>query len=254
MMAVHYHSLIVFLLYGHLARASFEPLQLTSEQEGGVYLLEQWATPDSLNSWTSSTLDKYRQGSWKVAESAVNAGLKGNLGLVMVAPTAHYALGRTLRAPASAHVKPLVLQYEVKQTTAVECGGAYVKLLPSTDLTTLSSTTDYVVMFGPDRCGPRDRVHFIIRRFDDQSRTWTEHQLTKPPKSKDSDLSVLYTLIIRPDSSFSISIDLDEVRTGSLLADGDFEPPLTQGATMDDPTDIKPDDWDDRETYVHYPT
>lgn len=55
----------------------------------------------------------------------------------------------------------------------------------------------------------------------------------------------LYTLILKPDNSFSVLLDNKEVNSGSLLED--FTPAVNPPEEIDDPSDKKPSDWDDRE-------
>ena len=71
----------------------------------------------------------------------------------------------------------------------------------------------------------------------------TEKHLTEPPMVRNTKLSTLYTLIIRPDASFEIRINREEARRGSLLHD--FAPPINTPAEMDDPSDSKPANWVD---------
>uniref|UniRef100_A0A8D0GY78 Calreticulin 3 n=1 Tax=Sphenodon punctatus TaxID=8508 RepID=A0A8D0GY78_SPHPU len=51
----------------------------------------------------------------------------------------------------------------------------------------------------------------------------------------------LYTLILRPDQTYEVKIDNEQVESGSLEDDWDFLPPRT----INDPTVNKPEDWDD---------
>lgn len=60
-------------------------------------------------------------------------------------------------------------------------------------------------------------------------------------------LSTLYTLIMRSNGSFEILINREIVQSGDILTD--FEPPLIPPKYIDDPFDVKPVDWDDREKF-----
>lgn len=55
----------------------------------------------------------------------------------------------------------------------------------------------------------------------------------------------LYQLVIKPDNTYSISVDHKLVNEGSLLED--FQPPVNPPREIDDPSDKKPEDWDERE-------
>lgn len=211
------------------------------------YLLEQFSSKDSLKGWT---LGKEQKGKWELKTSFLHTPKKEDYGLLMSESNQYYALSKMLFIPVNAEKKPLVVQYEVKTTKGLNCGGAYVKLLTENrkghKLEQLSNATPYGIMFGPDRCGPgTDKVHFILRHRNSKNNEISEKHLKNPPKSKESDLTVLYTLIIRPDNTFSIKIDNETVRKGSLLAD--MDPPINPPEFIDDPSDIKPSEWDDRE-------
>jgi calreticulin len=67
----------------------------------------------------------------------------------------------------------------------------------------------------------------------------------------------VYTLIVRPDQTYEVHIDGSKKESGSLLEDWDFLPAKTikdasitkpkewvDDAQMDDPSDVKPADWD----------
>lgn len=52
-------------------------------------------------------------------------------------------------------------------------------------------------------------------------------------------------LVLKPDNSFSLYINKRVVASGNLL--NDLTPPINPSRQIPDPTDRKPDDWDDRE-------
>ena len=72
----------------------------------------------------------------------------------------HYGISKALPEavdPAS----DLVLQYDLKLTNGLSCGGAYIKFVTADDAFTpsgLKDDTPYTVMFGPDKCGSTNKV------------------------------------------------------------------------------------------------
>lgn len=60
----------------------------------------------------------------------------------------------------------------------------------------------------------------------------------------------LYQLILKPDNTYSIKVDHRVVNDGSLFID--FTPPVNPSKEIDDPTDKKPTDWDEREKVILY--
>ena len=54
----------------------------------------------------------------------------------------------------------LVVQFELKLSEGLTCGGAYLKYLTSGEFEAsgLKDDTPYTVMFGPDKCGSTNKV------------------------------------------------------------------------------------------------
>ncbi|MGH0186228.1 UNVERIFIED_CONTAM: hypothetical protein FKN15_021110 [Acipenser sinensis] len=146
-------------------------------------------------------------------------------------------------------------RYEVTFQKGIDCGGAYIKLLSHSnqlDLTQFHDTTPFSIMFGPDKCGEDDKLHFIFRHRNPLTGLYEEKHAKKP----DVDLRDyytdhkphLYTLYLHPDNNYEILIDQSVVSKGSLLKD--MTPPVTPPREIEDPADTKPDEWDDR---IHIP-
>ena len=79
-------------------------------------------------------------------------------------------------------------------------------------------------MFGPDRCGSTNKVHFIFRHKNPKTGEYEEKHFINAPAIKNVKTATLYTLIVRPDQTFAIRLDDEEVSKGSLLED--FDPPV----------------------------
>ncbi|KAK9449655.1 Calreticulin/calnexin, partial [Limtongia smithiae] len=190
-------------------------------------------------------------GRWSVEEASVYPGFVGDKGLVVKDLAAHHAISALFDKPLDNKDKTLVVQYEVKLQTGLQCGGAYLKLLTeSDDLRTneFSDKTSYQVMFGPDRCGTTNKVHFIVRRKNPVTGEYEEKHLLGGPHAVTNKMTTLYTLVIKPDQTFEIRVNGDIVRHGSMLDDAEFEPPFSPPKEIDDPEDFKPDTWVDEET------
>jgi calnexin len=98
-------------------------------------------------------------------------------------------------------------------------------------------------MFGPDKCGSTNKIHFIFRHKNPVSGEYEEKHLSAAPSARISKLSTLYTLIVRPDQTFEIKVNDESVKSGSLLEN--FEPAVNPPDLIDDPNDTKPSDWVD---------
>uniref|UniRef100_A0A1B0CQP7 Putative calnexin n=1 Tax=Lutzomyia longipalpis TaxID=7200 RepID=A0A1B0CQP7_LUTLO len=212
---------------------------------------KQWIKSQAKKDDTAEEIAKY-DGVWEV-EAPQRPILKQDLGLVLKSKVKHAAIAARLTKPFVFKDKPLVVQYEVTMQEGQECGGAYIKLLSAgketNDLSQFRDKTPYTIMFGPDKCGNDIKLHFIFRHVNPLNGSITEKHCRKskdrieePFRDKQPHL---YQLIVRPDNTFEIRVDHNIVNEGSLLTD--FTPPVNPPREIDDPTDIKPSDWDERE-------
>jgi calreticulin len=147
------------------------------------------------------------------------------------------------------------LQFSVKHEQKLDCGGAYIKLLGGdVDQAKFGGDTPYQIMFGPDICGPTKRTH-VIFNYPPKN----DNLLIKEDVKTESDqLTHLYTLVVKPDSTFDVLIDMKSVKSGKLEENWDFlpskeikDPSITKPADwvdakkINDPEDIKPEGYDD---------
>lgn len=158
-----------------------------------------------------------------------------------------HAVSTIFSTPVDPKDKGLVVQYELHMKKNLLCGGAYMKLLTASDALTADgfvADTPYTIMFGPDKCGSTNKVHFILRHKSPMTGEWEEKHLTSTvmPKLSPSETH-LYTAIVGTDNTVTILIDNVEVKKVSLLKDGDFSPNVSPPAEIDDPEDKKPSDW-----------
>lgn len=101
----------------------------------------------------------------------------------------------------------------------------------------------------PDKCGGNNKVHFIFRHQSPKTGEFEEKHLSSAPASGVVDKkTTLYTLVVRPDQSFEISINNKSVKKGSLLED--FTPSVNPPKEIDDPKETKPEDWVDEAKIV----
>lgn len=209
--------------------------------------------------WVASSNERYFGHEWTVGltfglkdDDSDNhqPGFKDDQSLSVNIKHKHYGLTHMLSQPFDNTGKTLVFQYEVRFHDGVGCSGAYAKLLlkqeqDNFDPLNLEEATPYVVMFGPDRCGATNKVHFIVRQKLPNGQ-YEEKHLSKTVTAKTQDAySHLYTLIIRPDNSYSVKVDEVEEASGFLTGGTDFTPPFGAPKEIDDPQDFKPKDWVD---------
>ncbi|OJD35143.1 calnexin precursor [Diplodia corticola] len=186
-------------------------------------------------------------GTWSVEEPSVLKGIEGDKGLVIKDKAAHHAISAKFPKAVDNTDNTLVVQYEVKLQDGLECGGAYMKLLQDNKALhaeEFSNASPYVIMFGPDKCGATNKVHFIFKHKNPKTGEYEEKHLKSPPSARISKTSALYTLIVKPDQTFEIKINGESIRNGTLLED--FTPAVNPAEEIDDPNDSKPEDWVDQ--------
>eukprot|EP00871_Galdieria_phlegrea_P000259 jgi/Galph1/1233/GphlegSOOS_G6071.1 len=202
------------------------------------------------------TFQKDWKSTWVVSKDPDYAGIfevgpgakpaiPGDKGLIVTRKARRYGVAAPVKTGLLKD-KDLVFQYEVRLDEGLECGGAYVKLLTDEvkDLSSLNGGTPYSIMFGPDKCGITDKVHFIFQYRNPITGKLEEKHLKNTPTAMTDSKTHLYTLVVHnKNSSYKILIDNMEVRSGSLLED--FEPPVNPPKEIDDPNDKKPADWVD---------
>lgn len=212
------------------------------------YLFEAFNDNSWTESWSTSTLSNV-SGKWEVRDTAEPKGYPDEKMIFMTTENSYYGLSTEFKTPLKIVDQTLVLQYEVRLQDKLECGGAYIKLFssewPKFDPTTLCNESKYVIMFGPDKCGDTNKVHFIFRHRNLKTGLIEEKHMNDPPSIKDDKIAHLYTLIVRPDNTFEVLIDGKSEKSGDLL--NDFTPSVNPPKTIDDPNDFKPSDWVDEE-------
>jgi len=227
-----------------------EPVVYSPPQISDVFFYETFA--EGLK-WTVSEDEKFT-GEWKVGKIEGSTGLDNEQGLVALSKAKHHGISLAFDSPLTFD-EDVVIQYEVRLHEGLQCGGAYIKLLDTRAEVqpdgeafsglTYGNDSPYIIMFGPDKCGDNNKVHFIFRHLNPVTGEYEEKHLVNPPKIKADKKTHLYTLIIRTDNTYEILIDQLTAQSGSLLED--FEPPVNPPTEIDDPEDTKPEDWVDNE-------
>ncbi|KAJ3216565.1 hypothetical protein HK099_005822 [Clydaea vesicula] len=210
----------------------------------------RWVTSETkkiVDGVEDEDLLRYR-GTWNVEEPVEWPGIRNDKALVVKTPAAHHAISAKFATPLDPKGKTLVVQYEVKFQKTHDCGGAYMKLLthdPGFDATKFDDKSPFTIMFGPDKCGSNNKVHFIFRHKNPITGEYEEKHMNSPPQAKIEKKTGLYTLIVKPDNTFDLLINNEKVKSGNLLED--FTPPVNPPKQIDDPEDSKPSDWVDEE-------
>merc|ERR1711907_260007 len=131
--------------------------------------------------------------------------------------------------------KTLVVQFSVKHEQDIDCGGAYLKL-GSYEPEKFEGSSKYNIMFGPDICGSSTKKTHVIFNYKEKNL-----DKKKEVRCESDTLSHLYTLIVKPDNTYEVQIDMNKVDSGSLAEGWDFLEPKQ----IRDPDEKKPADWVD---------
>ena len=195
--------------------------------------------------WILSGKDDYK-GVWKHEKSDGHE----DYGLLVSEKAKKYAIIKELDEPVTLKDGTVVLQFEVRLQNGLECGGAYLKYIrpqdAAWDAKEFDNETPYTIMFGPDKCGSTNKVHFILKHKNPKTGKYVEHHLKFPPSVPYDKLSHVYTAILKPDNEVRILVDGEEKKKANFLSADDFEPSLIPSKTIPDPDDKKPEDWDER--------
>jgi len=204
-----------------------------------IFFQEEFADGDGWEKrWVVSKHKKDgTAGDFSLATGKYFNDASADIGLKTNTDARFYQISVPLKKEFSNKGKDLIVQYSVKHQQHIDCGGAYLKLLPAgIDQDDFSGDSKYNIMFGPDICGSTRKVHVIFNHKG-------HNHLIKNPeiKAETDQWTHLYTLHIRSNQTYEVLIDGKSQRTGSLLEDWDFLPPKE----IPDPAISKPEDWVD---------
>lgn len=215
----------------------------TRSQTPQAIILWKLFDGDVFSRWKKSKKEKYT-GNMRV-EKRKEEGLIGDVGILAPDEARHYGLATTFSPIQGEKGKDLIVQYEARFQDDLMCGGGYVKLFDSANKVggEFADDTRYVIMFGPDRCGSTNKVHFILQHKSPKSGEWEEKHFKTPPTVPHDKLTHLYKFVIKSDNSIEIWVDDQKSADGNLLSS--MEPPVNPPKEIDDPEDKKPADWVD---------
>ena len=207
--------------------------------ECSLLFFENFTDPAAAKRWTKSK-EPNITGRWKIDQTQPLQTRKNEKCIVTQTRTAKHAVSHKFRTPIFTPGETIVIQYEARAQFLFTCNTGYITLYgdPEFDPAKLNNQTMKILEFGPEHCNNfnRTRLNIYINGV--------EHSIINPSIIPVDELSHLYTLVIRPNNTFSTYIDGRPMREGVL--DLDFSPPLYEGPTIEDPSVSKPSDWDDR--------
>jgi calnexin len=210
-----------------------------------IIYYDNFSDPHVFNRWKPSNATGYN-GTWKCETLFQLHGRRGEKGISLDTKGKTHAISHRFRHPISVPENAtLIIQYEARGQFLFTCTTAYIKIFtdPTFDPANLTNDTIPFLEFGPERCGLFNQSRLnVFRTASDGSPV--NHSLKNPHWIPIDEVTHLYTLIIRPDGTFETLIDNRSSRNGTWI--DDFTPPIFEMPTIDDPSDVKPEDWDDR--------
>ena len=175
-----------------------------------IYLQEDfsgdWESRWVVSDWKKDTNEA---GKWEVTAGKFFADEEKSKGLKTMEDAKFYAISTKFPAFSNKD-KTMVFQYVVKHEQNIDCGGAYLKLLPggdAFDAPKFGGDTPYAVMFGPDICGSSNKRTHVILHYDKKDDNLL---VKKNVNTEDNQLTHLYTFVLRPDNTFEVFIDIQQ--------------------------------------------
>merc|ERR1711977_134285 len=212
--------------------AAFASAEVYMEEEFGDGWESRWVTSEA----------KSDLGAMKVSAGKFYGDAEAGKGLQTSQDAKFYAIS-SKHTDFSNEGKTLVVQFSVKHEQDIDCGGAYLKLLPaSLDAKKFQGDSEYNIMFGPDICGSSTKKTHVIFNYKGKNL-----DKKKEVRCESDTLSYLYTLIVKPDNTYEVQIDTDRVDEAEMDDPEDKKPEGYDDipAKISDPKATKPDDWDD---------
>ncbi|XP_049780722.1 calreticulin [Schistocerca cancellata] len=223
-----------------------------SEVNSEVYYEEKFADDSWESNWVYSEHPGKEFGKFVRSAGKFFNDPEEDKGIQTSQDARFYALSTKFK-PFSSKEKPLVIQFTVKHEQNIDCGGGYLKVFDcGLDQKDMHGDSPYLLMFGPDICGPGTKKVHVIFNYKGKNLL-----INKEIRCKDDVYTHLYTLVVKPDNTYEVLIDNEKVESGELEADWNFLPPKKikdpeakkpadwdDRPTIDDPDDKKPDDWD----------
>merc|ERR1719321_171116 len=202
---------------------------------------EVYFEEDFSGDWESrlvSSKSKEGLGAFKVSAGKFYNDAEAGKGLQTSQDAKFYAISAKTKEFTN-EGKTLVIQYTVKHEQDIDCGGGYLKL-GAYEPEKFEGSSEYNIMFGPDICGSATKKTHVIFNYKGKNL-----DKKKEVRAESDTLSHLYTLIVNPDGTYEVQIDMNKVDSGKLEDGWDFLEPKQ----IRDPDEKKPTDWvDEAET------
>ncbi|KAF8934946.1 calreticulin 3 [Dissophora ornata] len=226
-----------------------------------TFLEETFSDSTWEDRWTTSS-SREDLGKFALASGSFHADKDYAQGLQTTEDHRFYSISTPFSTVADNSKEDLIVQYTVKQELNQECGGSYLKLLPEGyDAKNFNGDSEYAIMFGPDVCGPENRIHVI---FNYKGKNYLTKKTFPVPRDNKTHF---YRLTVHPDQKYSLNVDGESMADHiSLEEHWDIYAPRTipdseekkpedwvDAKDIEDPTHVKPANYDDIPRYIADP-
>ena len=208
-----------------------------------ILYYENFSDPNVMDRWIPTVHHRFT-GKWAAQLTYPLQTRRFEKAIVTQTRSASHAISTKFRHPIAVPGESLVIQFEARAQLLFTCGSAVMTVFTDPDFnpSDVNNGTYRWLEFGPETCGRNNRTHLDVFTKRDNG-DHVRHSLRRAPWIPVDEISHLYTLVIRPDGTFEALIDNRSMRNGTFVSD--FEPPVFELPTIDDPNDKKPDDWVD---------
>ena len=242
---------------GHSALSITACFCLFAIVTGTVYFREDFDSPQWDANWVQSEYSGKEFGKFDWTAGKWYGDEDKDKGIKTSQDARFYGISRKFEdSKFTTEGKDLVIQFSVKHEQNIDCGGGYLKVFDcGVDQKNLHGDSPYLLMFGPDICGPATKKVHVIFNYKGKNLL-----TTKDIRCKDDVHTHVYRLVVKPDNTYKVLIDGETVEKGELEKDWAFLPPKKikdpeakkpsdwdDNPKIDDPTDSKPEDWDQPE-------
>ncbi|KAF9322842.1 hypothetical protein BG006_002013 [Podila minutissima] len=212
---------------------------IASSVSATTYLEETFSDDKWQDRWTIS-LAKTDLGAFEISSGSWSTGKDYSRGLRTTQDARFYSASTPLSSVFDTSNQDLIVQYTVKQEIHQECGGSYIKLLTAGyNAAVFNGESEYAIMFGPDVCDAQTHVHAISSYKGKNFLTKKEFPVPKDTKTH------LYRLIVHPHQKYSLMFD------GDVKIDKPKD--WVDVAKIEDPSHVKPANYDDIPRYIPDP-
>jgi len=199
---------------------------------------ENFSDPFVLKRWVV-TKHFRNTGKWAVEQSYPLQSRKGERAIVAKTKEKTHSISTVFPSPIYTPNETIVIQYEARAQFLYVCASMKLKVFvdPRFDPADMNNDTARILEFGPERCYNHNQT--VLNMFSGDVKHTLKDKIPVPV----DEIVHLYTLVLRPNNTFEVLIDMKSMYNGSFIES--FVPAFIEPELINDPNDIKPNNWVD---------